>query len=116
MLRVFRLEPNLFCLRMEGRMGREEALALERAWQESSIAREGKTCVVDLSTVTHFDHATGIPVVRRIVRDGAQIKAPSYAVHCLIGVVCEEQHRALQQGDRNFRSSIFAGDILHCNP
>jgi hypothetical protein len=110
MLHVHKVNSNTICFRVEGTMGPEEAHGLNCAWTDSAELREGKTCIVDLSAVTHFDHSSGVPIVRRLIRDGARIKAPIYAIHCLIEVVCDEQHRALQQGDRSFRASLFTGD------
>lgn len=59
---------------VQGRLRGQWALDLQRQWEETRNARQGRRCVVDLEDVTCVD-SIGETVLLQMVTDGSQVVA-----------------------------------------
>ena len=59
---------------VQGRLGGQWALDLQRQWEETRNARQGRRCVIDLEDVTCVD-SIGESVLLQMVTDGSQVVA-----------------------------------------
>lgn len=59
---------------VQGRLRGQWALDLQRQWEETRNARQGRRCVVDLEDVTCVD-SIGESVLLQMVTDGSQVVA-----------------------------------------
>ena len=68
---------------VQGRLRGQWALDLQRQWEETRNARQGRRCVVDLEDVTCVD-SIGESVLLQMVTDGSQVVASrAYMKHVL---------------------------------
>jgi hypothetical protein len=68
---------------LQGRLVGPWAAQLRTCWDDSQAARQGRSCVVDVTNLTSVDES-GEQVLRTMIREGAKFRACGvYTAHLL---------------------------------
>ena len=90
MIRISKIRKgSVRLLLVEGTIAGDWVEVLEKSWLEAQTSRNGEPIRIDLSEVTWIDD-TGRELLKRILQDGAELRATGMMTRSVIEEVIEE--------------------------